>query len=168
MSYSFTTTTTFTRTHARHLAAKVVADLYQCHVLYGRPAEDQIPLYEEELIELLVNGYLETYEFGFKKDDRRVLTWRYAVRPDGGLGDDSGAGGIYARAQVAAAGYFNFVTHSQKWSSLTEPDRAAFESGLPIRRANGYPPEDGNGYWQADRGYSAGGLRMDRGTFRPL
>ena len=34
---TFTTTTTFTRTHAKHLAAKVIADLYQCSVLYDHP-----------------------------------------------------------------------------------------------------------------------------------
>jgi len=29
MTSTFTTTATFTKTHAKHLAAKVVADLYQ-------------------------------------------------------------------------------------------------------------------------------------------
>ena len=62
-----TTTATFTRTNATHLAAKVIADLYQRSVLYGRPTEDAIDDYETELIELLANGYVDTYEFGFNE-----------------------------------------------------------------------------------------------------
>lgn len=89
---SFTTTITFTRTHAKQLAAKVTADLYQCHVLYDRPSEDDLDDYQTELIEMLANEYVETYEFGFKKDDKRVLSWRYTVGSDGGLYGDSNVG----------------------------------------------------------------------------
>ena len=42
MTSTFTTTATFTRTHAKHLAAKVIADLYQCSVFYDRPTVDAI------------------------------------------------------------------------------------------------------------------------------
>ena len=84
MTSTFTTTATFTRTHAKHLAAKVVADLYQCSVFYGRPTEDAIDDYQTELIELLANEYVDTYEFGFKEAGKRLLTWHYAVGADGG------------------------------------------------------------------------------------
>lgn len=168
MSTTFTTTTTFTRTHAKHLAAKVVADLYQCHVFYDRPSADDIDDYQTELVEMLANEYVESYEFGFKKNDKRVLTWRYTVGPDGGLHGDSDAGGIYAKATVAGATYFNFMTYSSKWAKLTDAQQAAFKSGLPIQRSSGSLPGDGEGYWHVDHGYSAGGVRLDRKTFRPL
>jgi hypothetical protein len=67
MTSSFTTTATFTRTHAKQLAAKVVADLYQCAVLYEQPPPSHITDYETELIELLAGEYVAKYEFGFKK-----------------------------------------------------------------------------------------------------
>lgn len=47
---------TFTRTEARYLASKVVADLYQCSRLYSSPAASRVSDYETELVEHLVKG----------------------------------------------------------------------------------------------------------------
>ena len=168
MTSTFTTTTTFTRTHAKHLAAKVIADLYQCSMLYERPCDADIERYETELIELLAHEYVASYEFGFKHDGKRLLTWHYTVGADGGLHGDSDAGGIYAKGKVADASYFNFLTPSSKWNNLTGAQQSDFESGLPFQRTPGSAPVDGNGYWQVDHGYSAGGVRVARRTFRPL
>lgn len=167
MSYSFTTTSSFTRTHAKHLAAKVIADLYQCYVLYDRPSVSDISDYETELIEMLANEYVASYEFGFKKDGKRVLTWRYTVGADGGLHGDSDAGGVYAKATVASASFYNYMSYSDKWWELTDSQRSAFKSSLPVQRTNGSLPDDGDGYWQTDHGYNAGGVRVERKTFRP-
>jgi hypothetical protein len=167
MTSTFTTSSTFTRTHAKHLAAKVIADLYQCSMLYDRPDEDDVEDYETELIEMLANEYVYSYEFGFKINGKRLLSWHYTVGPDGGLHGDADAGGIYARATVAHASYFNFMTYSDKWSKLTATQQASFKKGLPIDRTPGSSPIDGNGYWQVDHAYSAGGVRVQRKTFRP-
>jgi hypothetical protein len=162
-----TFTTTFTRTNAKHLAAKVITDLYQCSMFYGRPPEDRIEEYETELIEMLANEYVSSYEFGFKRDGKRVLTWYYTVGVDGGLHGDSNAGAIYAKAAVADVAYFNFMMYSDKWSKLTEIQRTNFKTSLPFQRTAGAAPADGNGYWRTDHGYSAGGVRIQRKTFRP-
>jgi hypothetical protein len=168
MTSTFTTSATFTRTHAKHLAAKVIADLYQCSIFYDRPAVDDIEDYETELVEMLANEYVYSYEFGFKSSGKRLLTWHYTVGADGGLhGGDADAGAIYAKATVAQADYFNFMTYSDKWSNLTGSQQASFKSGLPFDRKPGSSPTDGDGYWQVDHGYSAGGVRLDRKTFRP-
>ena len=37
MSYSYTTTETFTRTHARYIASKIAADLRKLQLYYDRP-----------------------------------------------------------------------------------------------------------------------------------
>jgi hypothetical protein len=167
MSSTFTTTSTFTRTHAKHLASKVIADLYQCYIHYDHPDFDTIEDYEGELIEMLADEYVESYEFGFKKDDKRVLTFRYTVGADGRLHGDSDPGGIYAKATVASATYFNLLSYSQKWWNLTDTRRASIESGLPIQRTPSSHPGDGDGYWQVDHAYTAGGVSVDRKTFRP-
>jgi hypothetical protein len=167
MSSSFTATSSFTRTHAKQLAAKVVTDLYQCSILYDRPSTDNIDDYESELIEMLAYEYVERYEFGFKKDGKRVLTFRYKVGADGGMYGDSNAGAIYARATIEGASYYNHMSYSRKWLQLSDEERAAFKATLPIQRTNGYLPDDGDGYWQTDHGYSAGGVRVTRETFRP-
>ena len=49
MTYSYTTTSTFTRTHAIYLASKVAADLRQMQLFYGRPSNENIEAYIEEL-----------------------------------------------------------------------------------------------------------------------
>lgn len=165
---SFTTTTTFTRTHARHLAAKVVSDLYQCHLLYDRPRAEDLDDYQTELVEMLAHSYVATYEFGFKKADKRVLSWHYTVGPDGGLHGDSDAGSIYATAVVAGTTYFNFMSYSDKWWRLSPQQRDTVRSTLPVQRTSGSLPGDGDGYWQIEHGYSAGGVRVERKSFRPL
>ena len=168
---TFSATQTFTRTHAKHLASKVVADLYQCARLYRSPATDDIADYEGELVELLVGGYVAEYEFGFKKNERRVVSWHYAVNTFGDLvggGADDSAGGVYTRAKVADATYFNFLTYSQKWVSLTQAEKDAIKDKLPVRRTPGSLPSDGNGYWISDRIYTNGGTSVSRRTFRPV
>lgn len=167
---SYSTSQTFTRTHAKYLASKVVADLYQCAKLYSSPSVDEIADYEAELIEMLVGGYVLKYEFGFKKDGKRVVTWEYTVNSAGDLiggATDDGAGGVYARAKVAQASYFNFMTYSSKWSALTQSARTSVVSTLPFARSEGSAPDDGDGYWVNDRTYSNGGTSVGRRTFRP-
>ena len=164
-----TSSQTFTRTEARYLASKVVADLYQCSRLYGRPASDAIPEYETELVEHLVNGYVSEYEFGFERDGKRIVSWRYEVK-DGDFvgGSDDRPGRIFARADTAGASYYNFLTYSWKWSALSTDEQQAFESTLPFSRRVGSLPDDGSGYWTADRTYTRGGVAIERRTFRPL
>ncbi len=160
----------FTRTHAKHLASKVVADLYQCARLYGRPGTDSIPDYETELVELLVSGFVDEYEFGFEVEGKRVVSWQYSVTAGGDLvggGTDDGAGGVYARAKVAGTEFFNFLSYSQKWLDLASSDRDRIKEGLPVSRSTGTLPADGNGYWVQDKTYSSSGTSVARRTFRP-
>ena len=116
-----------------------------------------------------MKGYVSEYEFGFKKDGRRVVSWQYTVT-DGDLvgGNDDRSGGIYARADVSGASYFNFMTFSATWSLLSASEQAAFEATLPFRRGDGCLPDDGYGYWTADKTYTRGGVAVARKTFRPL
>lgn len=167
---TMTATQTFTRTHAKYLASKVVADLYQSARLYGKPHTGDIADYEAELVELLVGGYVAEYEFGFKKNGKRVVTWQYRVNASGDLvggGADDRAGGVYARAKIADATYFNYLSYGQKWWNLTTEARKAIKNRLPIARSSGALPADGNGEWVSDRTYSNGGVAVSRRTFRP-
>jgi hypothetical protein len=167
MTQTSTTTTTFTRTEAKYLASKVIADLYQCSKRYDSPDVSRIPDYEAELVEMLVHGYVDTYEFGFKKGGARVMSWHYTVGADGGLHGDSNSGGLYAKADTAGATYFNFMAYSAKWFQLPEGDRAKFKATLPVDRTPGSAPVDGDGYWEVDHDYTAGGVSVERKSFRP-
>lgn len=169
MTSSYTTTETFNVSHARKLAAKVVADMHQCHLLYGRgPSTMEIGAYEEELVVLLAGGYVSAYEFGFKTaDERRVLSWKYTVGLSGDL-EGGRSGGLYAQADLAGASLFNFLTTNSKWSRLSESDQSKVDQQHPISRTAGSPPSDGNGYWASNRAYAAGGVAVTRQEYRPL
>jgi hypothetical protein len=161
---------TFTRTEARYLASKVVADLHQCARIYGDPSTSDIPDYEAELVEWLVKGYVAQYEFGFRENEERVVSWRYEIKDGdliGGSVDDR-PGGVYARAEVSGASHYNILTPSRKWESLTADDKTSFEATLPFKRGAGHLPGDGFGFWVSDRTYTKGGVEVARKTFRPL
>lgn len=163
---SFTTTSTFTRTNARYLASKIAADLRQLRAFYGRPAEQQIEDLYEELTEMLAGGYVATFEAGFRNNDRRVITVRYAIT-EGGNSDDERAGGIYARADVSAASWFTFMSYSLAWWQLAEAERQRIRDSVPVDRNPGSEPTNGDGYWEAGRIYGSGGTSTSRRGFRP-
>ncbi len=168
MTYSFTRTATltFTRTSARYIASKVVADLRRMRSYYDWPSEAQIELFYAELVELLALGYLGSLEYGFKRDGRRIVSLLYEVWSDGSLSDDR-AGGVHARADITGASWFSFLTYNAKWSLLSPEEKERIEASLPISRVSGQSPQDGNGYWMVDRTYSADGVGAHRRMFRP-
>jgi hypothetical protein len=164
---SFSSTTSFTRTHARDIASKIGADLRQMHYHYGEPSLSKIDDYLIEIIELLVAGYLKTFEDGWKTSDgHRVVSVHYRVRADGTLADDR-SGRVFAGADVSNATHFNFVTYTDAFNSLSPAQQTAFKATLPHQRTPADEPTDGNGYWIRDRSYSSGGVGAERGMFRP-
>jgi Bacterial HORMA domain family 1 len=167
MTLAYTFTKSFTQTHAKYLASKVVADLYQCSLLYDHPSRDSIQAYEEELTTLLADRYVESYEFGFKRDDKRILSWHYAVGSAGDLEGDSRSGGLARGVDIGNARYFNFLTQSEEWWRLSPSQRETIKASLPFRRTDGSAPGDGSGHWMTEHIYSAGGVMMSRRVFRP-
>jgi Bacterial HORMA domain family 1 len=167
MTMAYTYTKTFTLSHAKHLASKVVADLYQCSLLYDNPSLDSVRAYEEELITLLAGRYVETYEFGFKSNEKRVLTWHYTVGPAGDLQGDSRSGSLVRGIDISGAQYFNFLTYSGEWEKLTSTQQSAIKQSLPFQRTSGSAPGDGAGRWVTEHAYSAGGVLVSRRVFRP-
>ncbi|HTW09943.1 MAG TPA: hypothetical protein VME46_20745 [Acidimicrobiales bacterium] len=166
MTYSYVTTDSFTLTNAKKLAAKVTADLYQCRRLYGDPSESSVVKYNDELVVMLLGDYVASYEFGYEKGDRRVVSWYYTITPAGDL-EGGRSGGLYAQAEISGARWFNVMTTSSTWSKLTEAQREGVRAKHSIRRAIGDPPSDGSGRWVSDRTYVSGGIAIARKEFRP-
>jgi hypothetical protein len=169
MSISFTRTvsSTFTIVHARHLASKVAADLHLCAQYYGQPSEQRIREFAEELAQYLNAGYVKEYEFGYKKNNSRVVSWRYHVDENGVMTTDDRAGKVVPYVDIAGATFFNFLTQSSRFFQLTTEEQARFENALPLQRGAGQPPSDGSGYWTTDRNYFSGGCALNRQTFQP-
>lgn len=166
MSYSYTTTESFTLTHARRLAGKVVADMNQCQRLYGRLTDTEIINYQEELAVMLHGGCVKTYEFGFKKDGKRVVSWFYTPSPAGDL-EGGRSGGLFPSAEVSSAVMFNYMTYTDAWFALSQADRDKIKASHPVDRSSGEPPKDGEGYWDSTRAYTSGGVAVTRKEFRP-
>jgi hypothetical protein len=168
MSYTITTTATFAITHARHLASKVAADMHLCAQYYGKPSEENIRLYAEELAQYLNEGYIEEYEFGYKKDNKRIVSWRYKVNENGVLTADERPGKIVPYVDTSGASFFNYLTQNSRFFQLPDVQQARFKASLPIQRTDGDPPADGAGYWISDRNYFSGGCGLNRQTFQLL
>ena len=172
MSYSYSYTAsqseTFSIAHAKRLAGKVISDLQRCQQIYGNPSDDQIANYEDELVPLLHKEFISSYEFGFKKAGVRVVSWKYEVKHGELIGGaDDIPGGIYRRANIAGASFFNFLCSSTKWFQLSEAEQKKIRDGIGWSRTAGSAPSDGNGYWRLDRTYAAGGCSMPRMSFVP-
>ena len=166
MTHTFTTSGTFTKTGAKYLASKVAADLQAVRDHYGQPSEAEIRDYNTELAVLLAEGCVESVEYGFERNDNRVVSLYYEVRTDGSL-TDGRSGGVYARADITGAAWFSFLTYSGRWEQLGEDEQQRIEARLPIKRTYGQAPQDGNGYWVTDRSYSSQSVGTQRRTFRP-
>ena len=167
MSYSVTTSNTFSIIHARRLSSKVAADMHLCANYYGNPSEQSIREYAEELAQYLNEGYVAEYEFGYKKDGKRIVSWRYKVDENGVLTTDDRPGKVVPYVDVIGASFFNYMIRNSRFWALTESQRAGFEGTLPFVRTVGEPPSDGAGYWTSDRNYYAGGRGLNRQTFQP-
>lgn len=169
MSYSFTTTesSSFTVTHARHMAAKVATDLKRMQRLYGSPSDNDITAYEAEITDLLKEGYLRTVSYGFKRDGRWIEPMlQYTARDlAGSAANDDDPGRVRPGANIDGASFYSYLTYSDDWDRLTETERDACRRRLPVTR-NGAPEPTVNGYLSNDRTYASGGRALSRATVR--
>lgn len=167
MGFATTKTSTFSLTNARYLASKVAVDMQACHARYGQPTVDQIRNYEEELAAYLSAGFLQEYEFGFKQNERRILTWKYVVDATGRLCTDDSPGGLAPIVDVSHAVHFNYLTQNSAFFRLGPDAQNAFRASVPVYRTFADPPGDGSGFWSSDRNYYSGGRALTRQTFQP-
>jgi hypothetical protein len=166
-SYSYTESSTFTVTHARHMAAKVATDLKRIQRYYGAPSDTDIAAYETEAIELLKAGYLGTVNYGFKRDGQWIEpTLRYTARDlAGGTANDDDPGKLKASADVSGASFYSYLTYSAAWDALSATEKDQFKKRMPFYRGGAAEPGV-NGYLVDDRTYSSGGRALNRASVR--
>lgn len=171
MSTSFTTsgTTSFTLTHAKHIAAKVATDLKRVQRFYGSPSDESISCYESEIIELLKNGYLDRVTYGFKRGETWIEpTLRYTAQElssDQSADDDPGK--VRPNADISGASFYSFLTYSEAWHRLSSTEQSNFKQSVPVQR--GFADEPGvNGYFASDKVYASGGRALNRSIVKRL
>jgi len=166
-SYTLSDTTTFTITHARHIAAKVATDLKRMQRFYGKPSDSEIANYELEIIEFLAEGFLGTVAYGFHCNGKWIEpTLEYTAHDLAGLpAEDEDPGRIRPGADITGASFYSFLTYSDAWNYLSEDEKKKFRERLPFIRTGAEEPGV-NGYFSNDRTYSAGGRALRRASVR--
>lgn len=162
MTQTYTASFTFTRSDARRVGGRVVADLLQMQQAYLRPSNQQIEDYLGELIELLFDGYLDTVWYGFKRNGKFLLgTLRYTAFELTSAVQSDRSGTVRRRVDTTDAHFTSYLTYSQKWwYELDAEGRAAYKRRLPFQRVSGSEPSAPGG-WVQDRSYvsGSGGVR---------
>jgi hypothetical protein len=74
-----------------------------------------------------------------------VVSWYYTIGPAGDL-EGGRSGGLYPSANIAGAVTFNFLSYSDAWFALSGTEKASVRAKHSVRRNDGTPPQDGNGY----------------------
>lgn len=166
-SLTFTESTTFTVTHARHMAAKVAADLKRMQRFYGHLSDSDIANYEAEVIELLKAGYFGTLTVGFLRAGQWIEpTLRYTARDLAGMAaNDDDPGRVVPGRDISGASFHNYLTYSPAWNALTTAERETFKRRMPFYRTGMAEPTV-NGYLVGDRTYSAGDRALGRESVR--
>ena len=164
-SYTYSQTESFTVTHAKHIASKVAADLFRLQRFYGSPSNEQINEYEEELVALLKDDYLEDVTYGFTRNGTGVWVeaLRYHALPGGNLTNDD-PGKILPGIDVSGTHFGSFLNHNARWRALTHEARVSFTAKLKLDRTNGQMPSLESGAWSTGLNYSAGGRGIGRST----
>lgn len=166
-SNSYTYDYTFTLTNAKYLGAKVATDLKRIQRFYGSPSDERIQKYEEEIIALLKEGYLDTITYGFKRNDDWIKpTIRYKSTDFSGISAmDDDPGKIPAHYDVSGATFCSFLEKNAKWDKLSSSQQKAFEDSLSINRSYGSTP-GADGYFGSDLTYSSGGQSLNRSSLK--
>jgi len=166
-SYTVTEATTFTITHARHIAAKVATDLKRMQRFYGAPSDAEIDAYEAELTLLLREEYIDKVTYGFRRENAWIpptISYRASDLAGETVNDDD-PGRVQPGADARNAGFYSYLSYSAAWDRLPEAAKQSFKKQLPFQRS-GAPEPAINGYLQSDRTYSAGGRSLVRASVR--
>ena len=169
MSYSYTVTDTisFTRTHARHIAAKVATDLKRMQRFYDEPPDNWIDAFELEVVEFLKEGLLDTVAYGFRRNGSWIEPTLFYTARDlmGVTANDDDPGRVRPGAQTSGASFHSYLTYNSAWNQLTWQQQEEFARGPPFQRTAGSEPGI-SAYWSTDRTYSSGGRALDRASLR--
>jgi hypothetical protein len=162
MTQSYTTTESWSRTHARYIAGKVAADLRQMQQAYGQPADQHLNDLIDELVTYLADGYLDCVEYGFRRGESWVVAHKYTAAELGTSAADDRSGRIRRGADVTGAYWWSYLVRNSHWWSLSQAERDRYEAGIAIKRVPGSGASPLSGGWAPERSYASGGGGVSR------
>jgi len=165
MTYSFTTTQTWSRTHARYVAGKVAADLRQMQQAYGQPTNQHLNDLIDELVSYLADDYLDYIEYGFRCGDIWVVAHKYTAAQIGSFTNDDRSGRIRRGANIAGAHWWSFLVKNSRWWNLPQAERDRYEAAIKIKRISATGSSAGPNGWALGRSYASGGGGVSRSDF---
>jgi hypothetical protein len=168
LSYSSTDTRTFTISNARYVTSKIAADLDVMRAYYGWPSENETTKYAEEAAILLSGRYLQSVEYGLKRNGKVIFALKYVARSDGTLQTDDRPGRIPIGLNISDTKSYSFLIYTDLFNKLSLDEQGKIKAPIPVIRSNGPNPETGNGYWEQSRTYSSNGEGVLRNIFKPL
>jgi hypothetical protein len=157
MAYTTTINTTFTKTHAEHIASKIAADLHQLQRLYGYPSEKQINDYVVELVNFLADGYLKSVDYGFRKNGSWILAVSYEINETTGTLRDDNSGRIPVGKDITGATFGSYLRNSSRYEDLSSTEKDKVLTTIPIKRQGGDDPLSGL-IGNHDKTYASGGV----------
>lgn len=150
-------------TYARHIAAKVAADLKRLQVMTGTgvPSDEEIAGYQKEMSLLLHGGYLGEVIYGLKVKGRWILAYKYRADDNAaGAGDGSAETGNTEGKQSKGDSLASCLAYSSGWQDLPKAEQKKLEKAIPLSRTLGMENALSDFYW-VDRGnYKSGDLRV--------
>jgi hypothetical protein len=165
-TYTTTLSSTFTRTHAKYLASKIASDLLQMQRFYGKPSYAEIEDYIEEVIILLLEGYLASVDYGFRRDGEWVIALSYSARYGGTIQTDDRSGRVLPGIDIDGASWGSCLRKNFAFWLLSSEEQQQIEDSLPVKRTTAAEPQASNGVWVIDKSYSRNGVGIERRTFR--
>lgn len=167
MTETNTLTQTYTETGAVYLAHKVAPDLLQMQRFYGKPTSEEIDNYMEELKILLLEGVLDSVDYGYRKNNSWIVMVRYSANYGSSSSTDNRSGGIYPGADVSDAQWGSFLRWSSKFDNLPQTEKDRITKSLPINRTPQDEPGFEPGNWISNKNYYNDGISLERKMFRP-
>lgn len=167
MSLTYTTTETWSRTHARYIAGKVGADLRQMQQAYGQPTDEHLNDLVAELTAYLADDYLDYVEYGFRRGGSWVVAHKYTAGQIGAMANDDRSGRVRRGADTTGTYWSSYLVRNWRWRSLTQDERDRYEAGIAIKRTPGSAATPASGGWAIERSYAAGGGSVSRSGCGP-
>jgi len=164
MTQSYTITESWSRTHARKVGGKVIADLRQLQQEYGQPTDEWLEEFLSELVVLLGEGVVEEVTYGFRRNGAWVVALRYTADMNGNLTVDDRSGRVPRGVSLDGCTWYSYLTRNSRWNSLSASQQAAIERELPFQREGATEPSVAGMMRVGDKTYSSAGSGVSRST----